>query len=315
MGPFDKDGYGTTSYKNDCRHAHIVAYLLVNNLECIPNGLLVRHVAGKCSRKCIENDHLSLGTAKENSADKKIQGTYKNGENHSASKISENLAIDIWKSKGTQSQKERCAKFNVTTSTVAHIDNGGSWNHITGIVKKEINRPSRQEVVQYIINDDETRKSIEERFEKYKSKDSTKFPNCNIWIGSKRHHYGQISVKGVSFATHVAAWIFYNKKAITEGLLIRHGHQCSTFCFKAEHLDIGTPKQNAEDRIRDGTNLTGERGPNAKISNNTAALIRESKGDGTGRDRAKRFNVSRSTIYEIDKGKIFKILPKGQVHE
>ena len=59
-------------------------------------------------------------------------------------------------------------------------------------------------------------------------------------------------------------------------------HKCrNRNCFKIDHLEIGSPKDNAQDRIRDGTMLIGEKNPNSKISEELAQKIKNSKGNGT----------------------------------
>ena len=54
--------------------------------------------------------------------------------------------------------------------------------------------------------------------------------------------------------------------------------------------------------IRDGTSIHGENHPNATITKETAQQIRESKGQGTQKERAERFGASVSIVANIDSG-------------
>ena len=78
-------------------------------------------------------------------------------------------------------------------------------------------------------------------------------------------------------------------------------HKCKEkLCVAPDHLEIGTHKQNMEDKIRDGTHLFGENHPDATITKEIAIQIRESKGQGTQKERAERFGVSRNIVAHID---------------
>ena len=81
-------------------------------------------------------------------------------------------------------------------------------------------------------------------------------------------------------------------------------HKCKEEgCVAPDHLEIGTHEQNAHDRIRDGTQLFGKNSPTATITEEIAIQIRESKGSGTQKERAERFNVKPHIVGSIDSGK------------
>ena len=81
-------------------------------------------------------------------------------------------------------------------------------------------------------------------------------------------------------------------------------HKCKEKrCVAPDHLEIGTRKQNAQDKIRDGTHICGENHPHATITKEIAIQIRESGGQGTQKERAERFGVSVNIVGDIDRGK------------
>ena len=91
-----------------------------------------------------------------------------------------------------------------------------------------------------------------------------------------------------------------------ERLVIRH--LCSTKnrnCVNPDHLIIGTDKDNAEDEIK----LIGIKRPNAKISEETARLIKHSRRNKdesdylTCKERAKLFGVRENVVNDIDSGR------------
>ncbi len=101
--------------------AHRLSYMALNDIPSIPKGMQVRH---KCkSKKYVRVHHLELGTVKENAADRVRDGTQ-------LSKITEETAMVIFKSKGEGTLQERAARFGTSTSTVWCIDHKKSWKHL-----------------------------------------------------------------------------------------------------------------------------------------------------------------------------------------
>jgi HNH endonuclease len=121
--------------------AHRVSWGLHRGM--IPDGQWVLH---KCDvRACVNPDHLFLGTVQDNGADMAAKGRsllgrkigpQKNpgkdfavkGEGHHFSKLSENQAIEILKSKkkGTL----LASKFGVSTSVISEIRSRKAWKHL-----------------------------------------------------------------------------------------------------------------------------------------------------------------------------------------
>ncbi len=87
-------------------------------------------------------------------------------------------------------------------------------------------------------------------------------------------------------------------------------HKCKNrHCFDIEHLEIGTAVDNARDRRRDGTQLMGENHPNAKLTKESAQIIKNNYDDETCQVRANRYTVHRETVGSIDRGILWGDLP------
>lgn len=97
---------------------------------------------------------------------------------------------------------------------------------------------------------------------------------CWVWLGKKdRKGYGGLQVKGKKVSAHRAAyeaWV----GPIHEGLLVRH--KCDNPpCINPAHLELGTHKENAEDKFSRGRGLVGDSHPNSKLTSEVVRQIRE----------------------------------------
>ena len=122
-------GYGSISINNKNQQAHRLSYELF--VKKIPKGKCVLH---KCdNRKCVNPDHLFLGTIKDNNIDrsKKGRNTDQKGSKHPLSKLKEKDVIKIRKlySQGN-SQEELSILFNVSPSCIGAIIVRRNWKHI-----------------------------------------------------------------------------------------------------------------------------------------------------------------------------------------
>lgn len=94
----------------------------------IPKGLWVLH---KCDvRKCVNPDHLFLGTCSDNTIDKlsKGRGYFTGGENNGQAKLTEENIREIRSS--SLLQKELAEKFSVWPSAISRIKSGLRWKHL-----------------------------------------------------------------------------------------------------------------------------------------------------------------------------------------
>lgn len=91
----------------------------------IPQGLVVMH---KCdNRKCMNIDHLTIGTPRDNNVDmfKKGRGRNQNGELNHASKLSKEQVIEIRKSE--KSEVELSKIYGVGRRHINDIKNRKRW--------------------------------------------------------------------------------------------------------------------------------------------------------------------------------------------
>lgn len=106
----------------DGRITSVLSHRLISNAfhgKC-PDGLQVRHLNGNNTDNRPEN--LRYGTAKENAMDRKAHGTYKAGELHQNSKLTNHQAEKIrnMRRRGYK-VKDIANEFNVIKSTIESI--------------------------------------------------------------------------------------------------------------------------------------------------------------------------------------------------
>lgn len=156
-----------------------------------------------------------------------------------------------------------------------------------------------------VVNSTNHTQSVIDRFHKY----TLKGDGCWEWIGSLmvRGGYGQLNDRKKLLKAHRLSYELY-KGEIPKGLFICH--KCNNSkCVNPEHLYAGTPQDNINDKIEAGTQfkippMRGEESPNAKLNWEKVRMIRESTESGVS--LAKKFNVSKTNITSIRKGKTWK---------
>lgn len=128
---------------------------------------------------------------------------------------------------------------------------------------------------------------------------------CRLWTKKLNPRgYAIKSMLGVSHA-HIISWILKSGRLPDrdKNEQVRHMCQKRPHCIASAHLQIGTAKENAQDRKRDGTQQYGDKHHTSKHSDTLARKVWESKGTGTQKERADRFNVKESFVADIDRGK------------
>ncbi len=114
------------SYKNRHAAGHRIAYTIAKGE--IPDGMLVRH---KCDNsKCINPDHLELGTHEENMKDRNERGRTTRGESHHSSKLTDKTALEIYNLRTTLSLTETAKRYGISKPSVSKIWKKESWKHI-----------------------------------------------------------------------------------------------------------------------------------------------------------------------------------------
>lgn len=126
------DGYGGVYFQGRTQRAHRVSYQLFRGP--IPKGILVCHTCDV--RRCLNPDHLFLGTHKDNSQDCLKKGRRADvgaqGEGHGHSKLTENQVKDIREkiSSGELTQYRAARIYGVDSSLIHGIVHRKYWRHI-----------------------------------------------------------------------------------------------------------------------------------------------------------------------------------------
>jgi hypothetical protein len=152
-GAADRKGYGKFSIgpsrnkdgsrRNSMVSAHRVAYLLANGPIPDGKGTHGTCVLHKCDNpKCVNPNHLFLGTNADNVHDMDAKGRRVNaglkGESHGCSILTEQQVCEIFKrnSSGESTQKQLAKEYGVSIATVNHIMRGRLWAHL-GLISRE----------------------------------------------------------------------------------------------------------------------------------------------------------------------------------
>lgn len=127
-------GYGQFGIYRDGKWkvvaAHRVSYELY--VGSIPDGMQVLHHCDNPS--CVKPDHLFLGTNDENVADRVAKGrnAVMVGDKNPRAVLNENDVINIRQmlKYNVKSQKKIAEEYNVSCSTISHINTRRLWPHV-----------------------------------------------------------------------------------------------------------------------------------------------------------------------------------------
>ena len=125
MGCTNKSGYGVIQVDRSQVSTHRMAFELF--VGPIPKGLFVCH---RCDvRKCINPDHLFVGTHAENTEDMVKKGRSAHGEKNNRVKLTNDSVKEIRKiyAAGGILQREIAEKFGVSNSLIGKILLGKLW--------------------------------------------------------------------------------------------------------------------------------------------------------------------------------------------
>lgn len=125
-------GYGAFGIGKKVYTSHRVSWMLANGE--IPEGL---HVLHKCdNRKCVNPNHLFLGTNADNVADMDAKGRRRTnpviGEERHDVQLTENEVIEIFDKHWFQgrSQRQLASEYGVSRTVILGVVNCKTWRHL-----------------------------------------------------------------------------------------------------------------------------------------------------------------------------------------
>lgn len=129
-GVLHKQGYGMIRSGRTQHLTHRASYTVFKG--DIPQGMFVCH---RCdNRRCVNPDHLFLGTVQDNQLDMKNKGRSVFGERCSTAKLKEADVLKILSMKNSGMTGRAIAKaFNVSPSLVCMIAKGKVWQRTVGV--------------------------------------------------------------------------------------------------------------------------------------------------------------------------------------
>lgn len=122
-------GYGQIKLDGRVQRTHRVMWESINGP--IPDGMCVCH---KCDvQRCVNPDHLWLGTRADNNADKlaKGRGNMPHGRYHHRAKLTEDNVRAIKAALArNQTKKSIARQYGVSSATIRGIVRGDTWKHV-----------------------------------------------------------------------------------------------------------------------------------------------------------------------------------------
>ena len=119
------DGYGVASRKGKYYRAHRLSWELTNGP--IPDGAFVCH---HCDNPpCVNPEHLFLGDAAANAADREAKRRGIIGETHPQAKLTESQVVEILKS--DEPQPALAERYGISRGMIGNIKAGLNWKHIS----------------------------------------------------------------------------------------------------------------------------------------------------------------------------------------
>lgn len=124
-GSLHSQGYGVIRSQRKHHLAHRASYLVFKGP--VPDNLLVCHHCD--NRKCVNPEHLFLGTVDDNQKDMKHKDRSVFGERASWAKLNQKQVIEILSLRGTTTLTQRAVakRYGVSPSLICMIWKGAVW--------------------------------------------------------------------------------------------------------------------------------------------------------------------------------------------
>jgi len=126
-----KNGYGVVGYQGRLQSAHRVAFKVFRGE--IPDGMLVCH---RCDTPaCVNPDHLFLGTAADNMADKVAKGRQRSlsGDAHPRVRLADNQVAQVIAAVQTERVADVARRFSISAWHVYKICAGLRRSKVDGV--------------------------------------------------------------------------------------------------------------------------------------------------------------------------------------
>lgn len=133
---------------------------------------------------------------------------------------------------------------------------------------------------------------------------------CLLWRAENGADYGILTFRGRREYTHRIAYQLANGP-IPSGAHVRH--LCNaTRCINPEHLALGTPQDNMDDKVRSNRQQHGEKCYNAVLTDAVVLTARALYAEGASvAELAAQANVHQRTMLDAIKGTTWKHLTEG----
>lgn len=128
-GYTDRWGYGRIQVRRQAFYTHRLAYEMAHGEGSIPIGYFVCHTCDVA--RCVNPDHLWLGSSRANTQDAAKKGRMARGGRHHRAVLTEHhvLAIRAWHRAG-ETATEIARMMGVTSWTVRNVIDGKTWRHV-----------------------------------------------------------------------------------------------------------------------------------------------------------------------------------------
>lgn len=253
------NGYGQLNVGGRPMLAHRYSWERSNGP--IPSNL---HVLHRCdNRRCVNPDHLFLGTNLDNIRDMTLKGRgvgpSLHGESHPMVKLTWSKVQEIKRvyHAGGVSQRFLATQFGVSQTAIGRIVSGRGWR-----LPRRAATPVRQRRV-----------TVAASFDLHWKEDEAF--GCWVWqLALNDSGHGKVSHNGKKIGAHKFS---YQRSVgpVPDGLVVRHFCD-NPACVNPAHLCLGIQADNVRDMVARGRQrgASGERNSHAKITRLIAAEIR-----------------------------------------